>query len=186
MNHNFDNGIGKGATFSKLVFNSKTKSLVVQVSTRSDKNHPKLHSLYFRNVSERKYKRLSPSTSRLSYDDVVNDDRNTFIYTNVNERQILNTGVVSNWDSLSRISLVGDQDVTILTDKKSLTVPDSYNGGWISRILGVSSDGTTLFVVAGLENAGIDRTTIEYWVCNLRVGADNVLWPVTRLNEVFF
>ena len=85
----------------------------------------------------------------------------------------------ADWVGIRRVNLETGEDVRVL-DEESLRSPPPYTSGWVSQLLGVSSDGSGAVCVAGLFSGG----TGAYFVCELSF-RDGVGRLVAELPDVF-
>lgn len=153
-----DLGITGESRYLNSFFEPHSRNIVVQFGRLVTENVG-IKSLYLRSVNEKTYRRLSAASERLSYEDVVLTPDGPSVLVNIFD--VDSSHATADWHSLQKIQLPGGKVVLEVNQLES-QAPGCR--AWISRLVGVSNDGETVFCNIGIQN-GSER--VRYYLVHL-------------------
>jgi hypothetical protein len=152
-------GIHGESRFEEVLYSTITQKIIAHFS-----REPHLFSLYSRGIEEKRYRRLTPKSGRLSYWDPVPVLSRPLLYTNVMRKK--KTGFF--WDCVAAINLRTGKLRRVITSR-NLKAPAPYpnKNSWVSKLLSASADGRHLICVVGFERKISDTFWhMDYWLCD--------------------
>lgn len=140
--------------------------------------------LYFRWAIDTYYQPVGDFPEGISINNFLLDAARPSLYFLTGAWKAMSGGLaVGNWDALYRFDLEGHR-CERLTRREDLLPLEGYEKVWLCDLLGVSSDGCSLFCKAGLEKQDHGGIRADYWVVKLDLGSLR-LEKITELSAVF-
>lgn len=133
-------GIPSENRFLGLYYEPESKQFLAHFYKRLDDGFG-LKSIYARHITDDMYRRITPETDELSYEDIIlrpSDCRICVNVFSVHKRGSKITGY--EWHSIQEINTDSGEITTVLTTHE-LPVEPPYSKAWISRLRNVKSEG---------------------------------------------
>jgi hypothetical protein len=166
-----DLGLPPACTIRMLLVNESSKTLIVQFEMNDDRHY--CGRLYARGFGERHYRELVPHADGLDIQDPLSCPVSPFVYFN----RTIWKDRGGNWDGLYRVHCH--------TLEVERLVPSQVNRPtWISALLGITPDGSRLFVRTATQNPQPLTSTVAYAVATLDISS-GIYTPLTDLPAVF-
>jgi hypothetical protein len=179
--------IGLPCAPTTLAYHQPTSTLIAHAGP--DDEWPPRNRLYFRRATDTRYQQIAGFADNISIDSFALDPSRPSLYlvTNAYEVNGGEGGAGGDWDGLFRFDLEQHR-CEQLTRPGKLRTPAGKDLAWLSDILSVHTDGSTVFCTAGLatsDHSNLMRwQSAEYWLCELDLAGES-LRPITRLEAVF-
>jgi hypothetical protein len=169
-------GLPHRSTILRVVVSEPARSLVVQFQVQSDPNPSR--RLFARRFDEERYHELVPHEEGHDVDDPTPSPATPHVYFNRTVWGDWDGDRGGNWDGMFRV----DCETRSVECLLSPTMSPSTR---ISGILGISGDGTRLYVVgSSTKQCGTNRCTVGYGVAELDL-ATLEMRPLTALQATF-
>jgi hypothetical protein len=174
-------GVEKGACFEALFYCTRAKVIVAQFS------HGFRKSLYWRRLHENRCRRLSPRSTRLSYNCPVFPSSRACLFTNV----MRSVGAGQFWECVAEINLVTGKLKPVISkdDLARLKPPSPYSKiDWVSGLMSISPNGRLLYYVIGMQrevSKGSIASAEDYWLCEYNL-AQKKIRRLSLLQHTFF
>jgi hypothetical protein len=160
----------------RVVVSEPARSLVVHFEVQSDPKYSR--RLFVRRFDEQRYHELVPHEEGHDVDDPTPSPTTPHVYFNRLVWRDWDGDRGGNWDGMFRV----DCETRSVECLLSPAISPSTR---ISGILGISGDGTRLYVVgSSTQKSGTDRCTVHYGVAELDL-ATLEMRPLTALRATF-
>jgi hypothetical protein len=168
-------GFPQGVVFCGLSFSEPANMLIAHVQLEASPG--RVLRLYGRGSLELDYRDLVPAGPDLSLEDPTGCPSTTYLY--YNQKRWADDGF--SWEGLFQLDLRSGAINTVVDRSIGECSEKPF---WISRIIGISSDGMRLFVVVGRYSASRPPQTVEYFLSTLSIPTRNVT-DITHLQAAF-
>lgn len=168
----------------KLIYNYISKTVITQV--RSCCSKLCASGIYYRSIDKKEYCRIrSIQNVNNSFESVVSSGTSSKVYFIVEERRKRRpTTISSNWVEIRCYNLKTKQSYPIIGIEK-LNSLITEKRAWVTELLALSSDETSLFCKMGFEHYKGDRGFVEYYICKLNFKSLYIK-KLTLLQNIFY
>ncbi len=176
-----DVGITKESYFLSLMFEPLSRTLVAHFYRELSEGFG-VNSLYARDITEDKYRRITKRTDGLSFEDPTLSPAGPHIFVNVMATgQQTGEYVGFDWNSLRKIDITNNEVLSMI-EERDLEFEKPYDDGWISQIYGAGTSGDSVYCSMGLKrNTGIQSSEVDYYLAELST-LDGKYEIITKLN----
>lgn len=149
----------------RTVYNEASETIVVSVEQRSKMIFER--AVFYRHRSERTYRRIGSVRPEIHHENLISSPTRPFVYYSVKHvPRIDEIGeFVSESISVDRFDLTQGVEETVIKNA-SLQIPQPYSYGWVSQLLSVAADESTIFCSCRLTCPNMFLRH-HYWLCSV-------------------